>query len=98
MQDLLYGGIVVVVLVAQPRIVVEMTTRLGFLVHHGNGELAVVEVPAELITVIEDRDLQGVQRVGAAVQHLLAQDRGDEPGQVIGLIQLPDRPPEGIRS
>jgi len=45
-----------------------------------------VEVPAQLSTVAEDRDLQGVQRVGAAVQHGLAQHRGDEGGEVIRLI------------
>jgi hypothetical protein len=47
--------------------VVEMTPGLGLLVHHGDRELAVVEMPAELIAVAEDRDLQRIQRVGAAV-------------------------------
>jgi hypothetical protein len=47
-------------------------------------------VPAELVAVAEDRDLQGVQRVGATVEHLLAQDRRDERGQVAGLVQPPD--------
>ena len=47
--------------------VVEMPPRLGLLVHHGDRELAVVEMLAELITVAEDRDLQRVQRVGTAV-------------------------------
>jgi hypothetical protein len=44
-----------------------MTPGLGLLVHHGDRELAVVEMPAELIAVAEDRDLQCIQRVGAAL-------------------------------
>src|SRR5215472_9856576 len=55
-QDLPDAGVVLVALVAEPWVVVEVAARLGFGVHHGDGELAVVEVPAELVAVAEDRD------------------------------------------
>jgi len=89
-QDLLDARVVLVVLGAQLRVVVEVAACLGLQVHHGDGELAIVEVPAELIAVAEDRDLQSVQRAGAAVQDRLAQDRGDEAGEVIGFIEPAD--------
>jgi hypothetical protein len=67
-QDLLHARVVLVALAAQPGTVVEVPACGGLLVHHGDGELAGAGVPAGLIAVAEDRDLRGVQRVGAAVQ------------------------------
>jgi len=75
--------------------VVEVAACLGLLLHHGDGELAVVEVPAELIAGAEDRDFQSVQRV-AAVQDWLGKDRGEEAGEIIGFIESADGRGRGI--
>src|SRR3984893_15157743 len=53
-QDPPDGRVILVLAVPAPGIVVEVAARVGLLVHQGDGEFAVVEVPAELIAVVED--------------------------------------------
>jgi len=74
------------VMVDGDRVLAEPARRLD---HQRHRKLALVEVPAELVAFLVDRDVAAVERIGAAVQPILLQARRDETDHPVPLVDAP---------
>src|SRR5262249_57020090 len=69
------------------RNVLELTSLGAVLEHQGDGELAVVEMPAEFVTVVVEHDRARAHGIGVAIEALQLQHVFEEGYESIPLVE-----------